>query len=355
MVTYCVSVLGGLENIAGAEIRERLPGAVVRDTVVRSDRGRIYFDYAGPPNDVLTLRSVEHVFIAVTEFEGLPSDEKALDIIRAHLASCDFTLALKVHAQLNGPIPDPTFHCTSKRIGAHAYRSQQVMAAAGAGVVDHYGWRVNLKRYDYDIHVDVDHDRCTVALKLTPQSLHYRGRVAHGPASLNPTLGYAMSVLSGPQPHEVFVDPTCGAGTVIIERAALGPARLLAGDLFEKPIEMARANFSMHRLEVALLRWDARRLPLASESVDKFCANLPWGRRAGSHTVNKHLYPGLVREIARTLKKGGLAVLLSLEKQLLQRLLKRPGWLRIEAIHAVSVGGLKPSIYVVRKWRGRDQ
>jgi 23S rRNA G2445 N2-methylase RlmL len=231
----------------------------------------------------------------------------------------------------------------------------QIMAAAGAGVVDRYGWRVDLEGYDYDLHVNVDGDRCTVDLRLTPESLHRRGRFVHVPASLNPTLGHALCVLSEPQPGEVFLDPTCGAGTVLLERAALGPARLIAGDLFARPVEVARTNVEANDITAQVLRWDARRLPLAAESVDKVCANLPWGRRAGSHLVNKHLYPALVREIARVLRVGGLAVLLTLERRMLTAILDRHGWLRTVEVLPVVVGGLRPCIYVVRKWRGQER
>jgi 23S rRNA G2445 N2-methylase RlmL len=298
---------------------------------------------------------VENVFAAAGQLEGLPADESALPMIRAFVASCDLTEATTVHAAVYGPRVDPSFRCTSKRTGQHLYGSMDIMAAAGAGVQDRYGWRVDLEGYDYDIHVDVTDDRLTVGLRLTPETLRRRGRVAHVAASLNPTLGYAMCVLTDPQPHEVFVDPTCGAGTVLLERAWFGPARMIAGDLFAKPIEAARENLRENGVEAHLLRWDARKLPLAAESVDKLCANLPWGRRAGSHLVNKHLYPPLVREIARVLRVGGLAVLLSLEKRMLGDCLDRHGWLRVTDSFVVSVGGLKPVVFVVRKWRGQER
>lgn len=355
MGAYYVTALGGLERIVRWEIETRLPEASVRRETPEEAWRRITFDYPGHPSAVLALRSIENVFGAVDDFGDLPADECGLQIIRARLASVDMSPALKLHEQLYGHRADPTFRCTSKRVGEHACTSHNIMAAAGAGVQDRHGWRVDLENYDYDIHVDVADDRCCIGLRLTLESLHQRTRIAHVSASLNATLAYAMCVLTDPQPGEVFLDPTCGAGTLAIERAACGPAKLLAGDIFPVPVEMARRNFEAHDLRAALCRWDARTLPLPPDSVDKICANLPWGRRAGSHMVNKHLYPGLMREIARVLKVGGLAVVLSLEKRMLQRVVGRHGWLRVERTMPVSVGGLKPTIYLVRKWRGQER
>jgi tRNA (guanine6-N2)-methyltransferase len=355
MAAYYVTSLGGLEAIVRREIAERFPGATIEVSAQAGERGRTFLSYDGFPADVLALRSVENVFAAVAQFDRLSADESGLQAIRAWAAASDLSGAAAVHAQVYGPRESPSFRCTSKRLGEHAFGSMDIMAAAGAGIVDRYGWRVDLEGYDYDIHVDVEEDRCTIGLRITPVSLRRRGRIAHVAASLNPTLGYAMCVLSDPQPGEVFVDPTCGAGTVLLERAEIGPARLVAGDLFAHPLEMARRNLLANAVEAHLFRWDARRLPLAPESVDKVCANLPWGRRAGSHLVNKHLYPPLVREIARVLKVGGRAVLLSLEKRMLLACVDRHGWLRIADVLPVSVAGLKPAIYVIEKWRGHKR
>lgn len=355
MGAYSVTVLGGLEEIARREIEERLSGAEVRPAATRGERGRVHFEYGGPPTDVLALRSVVNVFAALDEASGIPADESGLEAIRQRAAQLDLGPALELHAAAHGPRTNPSFRCTSKRLGAQTYGSMEIMAAAGAAIVERYGWRVDLEGHDYDIHVDVDDDRLTIGLRLSPESLHHRSRVVHLPASLNPTLGYAMCVLSGPQPCELFVDPTCGAGTILIERAAVGPARLCAGDIFAHPVEAAHRNFEVAAVKVGLCRWDARRLPLRDGSVDKVCANLPWGRRAGSHTVNKHLYPRMVREFARVLRIDGLAVVLTLEKQMLIRCVGRHGWLRLERSVPVSVGGLRPAIYCIRKWREHER
>jgi 23S rRNA G2445 N2-methylase RlmL len=354
MSRYCVTVLGGLEEIARREIRSRLPGAVLCDAAGEDAWGPVFFDDDGPPADVLTLRSIEHVFAAVDAFGDVPTDESGPEVIRARLAAVGLDEPLRLHAAIHGARENPSFRCTSKRTGEHDFSSYEIMARAGAAIVARYGWRVDLEGYDYDLHVDLVDDRCCVGLRLTPVSLHHRSRIAHTPASINPPLAYALCLLSEPQPGEVFLDPMCGAGTILIERAALGPARLLAGDLHPRPVEMAQRNFEAFGAQAGLCRWDARRLPLAGESVDKVVCNLPWGRRVGSHLSNRHLYPGFVREVARVLRVRGLAVLVSLEKRMLTRAVERHGWLRIERRLLISVGGLNPWIFVVRKFRGNE-
>ena len=355
MATYYVTSLGGLEEFVRREIAQRLPGAALHPQEPDDKWGRTYFDYDGPATDTLALRSVHNVFAALGRFGDVPPDEQALDIIRERLREADISPALELHAAIHGPRPEPLFRCTSKRLGEHTFGSMDIMAAAGAGVIDQRGWRVDLEGFDYDIHVDLHGEHLTIGLLLSHGGLNNRSRVVHVPASLNPALAYALCMLTDPQPGEVFIDATCGAGTVPIERAALGPATLLAGDVFRHPTQMAQRNFRESGVDVGLCQWDARRLPLAPGSVDKICVNLPWGRRAGSHEVNKHLYRRMIREFARVLRIDGLAVLLTLEKQMVTRCIAGHGWLRTTEVHPVSVGGLKPSIYVVRKWREHER
>ncbi|MCD6361870.1 MAG: RNA methyltransferase, partial [Armatimonadetes bacterium] len=61
------------------------------------------------------------------------------------------------------------------------------------------------------------------------------------------------------------------------------------------------------------------------------------------------LYPGFMREVARVLRPGGLAVLLTQEKRLITRLVEKQRSLHLEACYRLSLSGLHPSIYVVRR------
>jgi tRNA (guanine6-N2)-methyltransferase len=59
-----------------------------------------------------------------------------------------------------------------------------------------------------------------------------------------------------------------------------------------------------------LCRWDATRLPLASESVDRIISNPPFGRQLGEAHEIADLYDAMVREYDRVLRGEGRAVIL---------------------------------------------
>jgi hypothetical protein len=56
-----------------------------------------------------------------------------------------------------------------------------------------------------------------------------------------------------------------------------------------------------------------------------------------------------VRQIARALKPGGPATLLTQEKRLITDLITRHGRLELREYYPLSLSGLRPTIYVVRK------
>ena len=344
---YFVTLIAGLEPIVVDELRQRLPGA----NFLGAQRGRVFFSSDDEAGAALELLTIENLFAYVGQLSELPSTRDGLQAIEEWLNRLDLTSVLKLHHGLHGTPERPSFRITAQRAGDHAYNSLEVAAAAGAGVVRSCGWDVDLTGYDYDVRVYVSDDMALAGLRLSPEALHQRARVKHGAASLNPTVAHAMCRLTLPTAGEVVVDPMCGAGTILIERARLAePGLIIGGDVHLNPLEAARANVEAAEVDAQLLQWDARHLPLARASVDTVFCNLPWGRRIGSHGTNRHLYPGFVRELVRVLRPGGTAVLLTQEKRLITRLLaKSSRRLQLVREDHLSLSGTHPAIYLVQR------
>ncbi|MGC9317494.1 MAG: THUMP domain-containing class I SAM-dependent methyltransferase [Armatimonadota bacterium] len=343
---YFVSLIAGLEAVVADELAERVPQA----TILGASRGKLFYAAPGDPSVGLELLTIENVFAYAEQLTGIPHDEGGPEVIRRRMAALDLSSAVATYHSLHGRPDRPSFRITAKRSGTHEYNSMAVAAAAGAGVQKRYGWEVDLEDYDYDVRVYLTDDVALVGLRLSPEPLHQRGRIEHGAASLNPTVAQAMCRLANPEPGELFADPMCGAGTILLERARLGePALLIGGDLFAQPLAKAAANLQAGGVRGRLVRWDARHLPVRSECVDRVVCNLPWGRRIGSHRVNRHLYPGFVRELARVLRPLGRAVLLTQEKRLITRLVDRNRHLTFSERHTLSWAGMHPTIYVVQR------
>ncbi|MEM1366921.1 MAG: THUMP domain-containing protein [Cyanobacteria bacterium P01_H01_bin.15] len=77
---------------------------------------------------------------------------------------------------------------------------------------------VDTDQPDVRINVHVRHERATVSLDSSGESLHRRGyRPAVGSAPLKESLAAALIRMSGWQPDQAFLDPLCGSGTLPLE------------------------------------------------------------------------------------------------------------------------------------------
>ncbi len=87
-----------------------------------------------------------------------------------------------------------------------------------------YGKRpsVSISNPDVMLHIHVAHNKCTLSLDSSGESLHKRGyRVAQGDAPLNEVLAAGMILKTGWRGECDFIDPMCGSGTLLIEAAMI--------------------------------------------------------------------------------------------------------------------------------------
>jgi tRNA (guanine10-N2)-dimethyltransferase len=112
-----------------------------------------------------------------------------------------------------------------------------------------------------------------------------RSRAFFHPSAIFPKLSRALVNLSGVQDGEVFLDPFCGTGSLLIESYIIG-AMPLGIDLARKMVRGARRNSMKYEQGwLGIIRADARHLPL--REVSSIATDIPYGRassRAGVET-----------------------------------------------------------------------
>jgi 23S rRNA G2445 N2-methylase RlmL len=151
----------------------------------------------------------------------------------------------------------------------------------------------------------------------------------------------------------VFLDPMCGAGTILAEHLAVArrrpgdPTWLWGGDLDATALRSARANLRPAE-QVLLARWDARRLPFADASVDRIVSNPPFGKQLSDPKSVGRLYRAALREYERVMRPAGRVVLLVSEVALLREAARAVGWKQIRQLR-VRVLGQSAEVTVWRK------
>lgn len=104
------------------------------------------------------------------------------------------------------------------------YISQKTKDAIVDRFREHTGRRpsVDLENPTVRIHVHTEGNVCTVSLDSSGQPLYKRGyRTEVNLAPLNESLAAGMILMSGWEPHKMFIDPMCGSGTLCIEAALI--------------------------------------------------------------------------------------------------------------------------------------
>jgi tRNA (guanine6-N2)-methyltransferase len=179
-------------------------------------------------------------------------------------------------------------------------------------------------------------------VRLSDKTMRHRTyKAEHQPASLRPTIAAAMVRLAGAAPGDVVLDPMCGAGTILAEQIELSKVRK-AGRVEtwggDRDMNMLRAAASnLHRVGPALLaHWDAARLPLARDCVDRIVCNPPFGKQLSTPEEISPLYRAAVRECHRVLRPGGRAVFLVSDPEALRDAIKPHHW---QPSRQLRVGG----------------
>jgi tRNA (guanine6-N2)-methyltransferase len=355
--SFMAHVVPGLEELASEEL-ERFAGITVGRTIRSMDdrSSVILFTYTGHPSELLGIRIVEEVFAVVATADRVPIGWDGLAAIRQLVArAADLPTALATFRSIRRTArPRPSFRVVARMSGDHAFRRLEVQHSVESGLREAgQGWMPGGEDADVEVWVHLIDRSVVVGLRLSDETTSPREyKEELQPESLKPTVAHAMVLLSRPRPDDIVLDPMCGAGTIITERAMHSRYRLLlAGDLDRQAVSATIRNVGSRFKPISIQRWDAGTLPLADGSVNAALATLPLGRHGASQGFAA-LYPRLVSEWARVVHPGGRMVLLTAERDTLEQVVADDHRLRISKRLSVVVRGLPATIFVLARVAG---
>jgi len=324
-----VEVLPGLEPYAVEEV-QRVRG-------VRALDG-LRFTYTGRDPQVLKrLRSVVAVY-EVAAF-GVPRPK-----------------ALLGHAQLTRLVGFVRSIASQDAYASFRFsaagRESDVFARLAEELTQATGLRYDAEEGELLLRFVRSDDGWDVLARLTPRPLSARAwRVCNMAGGLNATLAHAMLRMGGVRETDRVFNPMCGSGTLLIERAMLGPAQLLAGaDVSEDALRCARENVAASKkTQIELARLDVVSDTLPQRAADLIVADLPWGDAVGSHEENARLYPAFLKAMGGVASKHARMVVLTHEVQLFEEVMERePRWRVREVVRAYH-GGHYPRMYLLTR------
>jgi 23S rRNA G2445 N2-methylase RlmL len=202
------------------------------------------------------------------------------------------------------------------------------------------------------LRVEADPDATRVWLVPTFEAdTRFAYRVSDVGASINPVAGACLARLVRRSDSSVVVDPTCGSGTLLIERALLDERAMLAGtDISPTAIRAATGNVIAAGLaaRIAVRQGDGGDAAAWPDRCDEVLANLPFGVRTEDRNLDG-LYRRIVGNVARTLTPGGRALLYTTHAKTITALLRRTTKLKVIEERKVESGGLQIGLWIVER------
>ncbi len=301
------------------------------------------------------LRTVEDLFALVGYRRPVNPERTGLEQARAAARNAPYVeqgLAARVRLMPGRRAGKRlSFRVVTRVSGLQAFRRIDLQRAVEQGISerDDHKWQLGGDGAEVEFWATLIGDELLIAMRLSDERMRHRDyKAVHRPASLRPSVAAAMAWLSEPKDDDIVLDPMCGAGTILIERAHIGRYKmLLGGDSDPEALAAARTNVGARYKPIELRPWDAGAMPLPDASADKIITNLPWGIKAGSRAANRRLYPRLIAEFSRVLRPGGRMVLLTAETALMRDLIGR-GQLKANRIFTVTILGRSAAIYTCR-------
>jgi len=355
---FYVTTVPGISPISVEELKQKFPKTIVVSKKTIRNNDIIVLDNVGE-FQLNELRSIEDFFFYLGEIH-LSGNRSDLDLMGSFWEGCEpLEFGLKAHKNVNGGRGKSKR--TKFRVVVQAddvqwrkYRRVDIQKYSETAISDRYGRKWKL--VDNDAHIEFwvqqIKSKLLFGIRLSDRTMRHRKyKLESIEASLKPTIAYAMAFLAGIDGNDVFVDPMCGVGTILIERALAGEyASILGGDIDLGAVSSAKMNAAGVDQNIGIQKWDARKLPIEDNSVDKIVTNLPWGRKIGSVEDNKKLYPVFFDEVLRVLKPGGRCVLLTSEWDLMKKVLDTMENLVMERqIRNIKIQGYRADIYVIEK------
>jgi tRNA (guanine6-N2)-methyltransferase len=160
----------------------------------------------------------------------------------------------------------------------------------------------------------------SLGLRLTDIDFRKRRyKIRERSGSLRPTLAARLALIAAPKKSDLILDPMCGVGTILIERALLGEySELYGGDIDEEAVVLANANFNQVGLEHEVTLWDAANGVEVSEKLlgkkfNKIITNLPFGKKFSTGRSTSSFYLRLLKVWLGLLKSGAELYILTSE------------------------------------------
>lgn len=209
----------------------------------------------------------------------------------------------------------------------------------------------NPYNYQFEILIEPFSRSCDVYINLkTIKDDRFNYRLNTLPASINPYIAaiVAQYIKKYSSKDAKVLDPFCGTGTILVERAKAAPYDSLYGvDIKQNAIDFATENAKAADILINYIHSDIQKF-VSNVTFNEIISNMPFGNRVGNHKANIQIYEGFFGNINHYLSKNAFLALYTMEGTLLESVADKNGFNIIEK-HKMYAGGLRPTLYILKQ------
>jgi len=342
------SAPAGLEDVAVAEAKSG--GIAAR----KAGPGLLHFPQAHPAGLLARLRCIHDVRISVAVHESLsrtpPAEvpKRLADL----LAASDFLRRWRESIDTSSETLRYRFSLEGLQLPKSVFRDTLVAVRAALA---QFALTDSPSRYAAMLRIEVTPAATRVWFVPTfERDERFAYRRADVGASIAPVVGACLARLVRGGGEGVVVDPTCGSGTLLIERALLdGGVSLVGIDVSPTATRAAGENVVAAQLaqRIAIRQGDAADRTHWPEQCREVIANLPFGVRSATMDRDlKAVYRGIVKNTAETLQQGGRALFYTGNPRLMTpEIESERNRLQVLEERAVTAGGLPVRVWLLRR------
>jgi tRNA (guanine10-N2)-dimethyltransferase len=202
-----------------------------------------------------------------------------------------------------------------------SYPEKKTLIEQVGALIKGKGYKVNLSNPSNTFVLLLTERTCFFCLLLhSTDKKRYEARKPQfrpffSPGVILPKVARALVNLSGIKENELFLDPFCGTGGLLIEAGMIG-ARIIGLDVQEQMVRGTAENLNFFGLAGDLIVGDASKTAFKDNCINAIATDMPYGRssliaRSGFAPSLERLFPLALTEIHRLLNPGGKAVVVS--------------------------------------------
>ncbi len=338
MQNYFSTFIPGTGQIIERALHETFPDVIVRQL----DDGLVVYATDATPGDIKQLRIFNNSFILAKSFEKLGNNP--------------------IKTMANQAIMDRALIRTLSEYTNHKPRSVRVMfyeenegvnipAPIREKVEEYIAKDRNLRIYRRDAHVEVwfltrADGSGFIGVRLTSFPTSERNLEK---GQLKPQLAHMLCMLSEPTVFDTVLDPFAGFGSIPFERTYFKYKENIASDFEPSIVQNLTEKAKKQNKKITVIQQDAGSLKQTQDSsIDKIITDPPWGIYEKHIDINV-LYEQFLIQANRVLKLNGIMVILTAQKETLEKLISQHAEFTLVEKHDVLVSGKKAGIYKIKK------